>query len=67
MTPEQPSEPDSDNKSEVDKGDIPTTETRRPNISTEHQEGGDARKPSDTLDRDRTPPQDDGGRKSSFT
>ncbi|THD36408.1 MAG: hypothetical protein E7773_07655 [Sphingomonas sp.] len=37
------------------------------NISTEHQEEGDARRPSDTLDRDQPPPEDDGGRKSSFT
>lgn len=28
-----------------------TTETRRPNLSTEHQEDGDARRPSDTLDK----------------
>ncbi|MBN8808648.1 MAG: hypothetical protein J0I47_10520 [Sphingomonas sp.] len=36
------------------------------NISTEHQEEGDAKRPSDTLDRDKVPPKDDGGRKSSF-
>lgn len=29
-----------------------TTETRNPNISTEHQREGDARRPSDTLDRE---------------
>ena len=29
----------------------PTTETRDPNLSTEHQRDGDARRPSDTLDR----------------
>lgn len=29
----------------------PTTETRDPNLSTEHQKPGDARRPSDTLDR----------------
>ena len=29
----------------------PTTETDRPNISTEHQKEGDARRPSDTLDK----------------
>jgi hypothetical protein len=29
----------------------PTTETDRPNISTEHQRDGDARRPSDTLDK----------------
>ena len=30
----------------------PTTETDRPNLSTEHQQGGDARRPSDRLDKD---------------
>ncbi|WP_171009532.1 hypothetical protein [Sphingomonas sp. 2SG] len=30
----------------------PTTETSEPNLSTEHQRGGDARRPSDTLDKD---------------
>lgn len=29
----------------------PTTETDRPNLSTEHQKEGDARLPSDTLDK----------------
>jgi hypothetical protein len=29
----------------------PTTETDRPNLSTEHQNDGDARRPSDTLDK----------------
>lgn len=29
----------------------PTTETERRNLSTEHQKQGDARRPSDTLDR----------------
>ena len=29
----------------------PTTETERPNLSTEHQKSGDARRPSDTLDK----------------
>ena len=33
--------------------DCPTTETERPNLSTEHQGKGDGRRPSDTLDRDR--------------
>ncbi|MFL0586491.1 hypothetical protein [uncultured Sphingomonas sp.] len=28
-----------------------TTETKRPNLSTEHQEEGDAMRPSDTLDK----------------
>ena len=30
----------------------PTTETDRPNLSTEHQQQGDARRPSDRLDKD---------------
>jgi len=32
----------------------PTTETDKPNLSTEHQQQGDARRPSDTLDKDQT-------------
>lgn len=36
----------------MSKDDHRPTETQpRPNISTEHQEEGDARRPSDTLDR----------------
>jgi hypothetical protein len=36
----------------TDKHDIrPTATQPRPNISTEHQDEGDARRPSDTLDR----------------
>lgn len=31
-----------------------TTETKRPNLSTEHQKEGDARRPSDTLDKGQT-------------
>lgn len=31
----------------------PTTETRDPNLSTEHQETGDARRPDEHLDKDR--------------
>jgi hypothetical protein len=45
----------------------PTTETRAPNLSTEHQKEGDARRPSDQLDRHQGPGEDDGGRKTSFT
>ena len=30
----------------------PTTDTDRPNLSTEHQQQGDARRPSDRLDKD---------------
>lgn len=44
----------------------PTTETRDPNLSTEHQQPGDARRPAETLDKD----QPDGEtipRKSSLT
>jgi hypothetical protein len=29
----------------------PTTETDKPNLSTEHQKEGDARRPSDTLNK----------------
>lgn len=47
----------------------PTTETRDPNLSTEHQRDGDARRPSDTLDRGQpsTEGQDAPKRKSSLT
>jgi len=47
----------------------PTTETRDPNLSTEHQRDGDARRPSDTLDKgqDSTEGQDAPKRKSSLT
>lgn len=47
----------------------PTTETRNPNLSTEHQRDGDARRPSDTLDRGQpsTEGQDALKRKSSLT
>jgi hypothetical protein len=45
----------------------PTTETRAPNLSTDHQKEGDARRPSDQLDRQQGPGEDDGGRKTSFT
>ncbi|WP_419808256.1 hypothetical protein [Sphingomonas sp.] len=44
----------------------PTTETEKPNLSTEHQQQGDARRPSDLLDKG----QEDGEtipRKSSLT
>lgn len=47
----------------------PTTETRNPNLSTEHQRSGDARRPSDTLDRDQPEAPDEGEsvpRKSSL-
>jgi hypothetical protein len=44
----------------------PTVETERPNLSTEHQKDGDARRPSDTLDRDREPPVETVPRKSSL-
>ncbi|MGK6322273.1 hypothetical protein ACMGDM_04230 [Sphingomonas sp. DT-51] len=36
----------------MDKDDIkPTEVTERPNLSTEHQREGDARRPSETLDK----------------
>ena len=50
-----------------DKAIKPTTETRAPNLSTEHQKDGDARRPSDQLDRNQGTPEEDGGRKTSFT
>jgi hypothetical protein len=36
-------------------------------LSMEHQKEGDGKKPSDRLDQDQAPPEDDGGRKTSFT
>lgn len=44
----------------------PTTETKDPNLSTEHQKDGDARRVSDTLDRDQPPPKETVPRKSSL-
>ena len=46
----------------------PTTETDRPNLSTEHQKQGDARRPADTLDKGQTSTegQDAPKRKSSL-
>jgi hypothetical protein len=43
----------------------PTTETDRPNLSTEHQRDGDARRPSDRLDQDQ-PNEETIPRKSSL-
>lgn len=51
----------------MDKTDTrPTTETDRPNLSTEHQREGDARRPSDTLDKGQ-PNEETIARKSSLT
>ena len=44
-----------------------TENTDRPNISTEHQKVGDARLPSDTLDREQAPHEETIARKSSLT
>ena len=44
----------------------PTEETERPNLSTEHQQDGDARRPSDTLDKGQ-PNEETIPRKSSLT
>lgn len=41
----------------------PQTGTSDKNLSTEHQKEGDARLPSDTLDRGQTPEPDDGEEK----
>ncbi len=45
----------------------PTTETPNPNLSTEHQHDGDARRPSDTLDRNKPVQKEAVPRKSSLT
>jgi hypothetical protein len=51
----------------MDNPDKPTTETDRPNLSTEHQHEGDARRPSDTLDRGQPKEDEKIPRKSSLT
>lgn len=43
----------------------PTTETDKPNLSTEHQRDGDARRPNDQLDKGQ-PDQETIPRKSSL-
>lgn len=45
----------------------PTQDTEDPNLSTEHQQPGDARRPSETLDRDRPKSEETIPRKSSLT
>jgi hypothetical protein len=45
---------------------MPTEVTDRPNASTEHQHEGDARRPSDTLDREQSPPDETEPRKTSL-
>lgn len=44
-----------------------TDNTANPNISTEHQKEGDARLPSDKLDREQTQHKETIARKSSLT
>lgn len=44
-----------------------TDQTDRPNLSTAHQQKGDARLPGDTLDRDQPKPEEHIPRKSSLT
>lgn len=45
----------------------PTAETDRPNLSTEHQGEGDARRPDEMLDKNQAPPVETIPRKSSLT
>jgi len=45
----------------------PTEQTDKPNLSTEHQQKGDARRPSDKLDREQAPHEETIPRKSSLT
>ena len=51
----------------MDDAEKPTTETDRPNMSTEHQKDGDARLPSDTMGREQEQPEETIPRKSSLT
>lgn len=44
-----------------------TENTDRPSLSTEHQKAGDARLPSDTLDRSQAAHEETIARKSSLT
>lgn len=45
----------------------PTTETDRPNLSTEFQQEGDARRPDELLDKNQPKPKETIPRKSSLT
>jgi hypothetical protein len=45
---------------------VPTEVTDRLNLSTEHQREGDARRPSDTLDKTQSPQQEHEPRKTSL-
>lgn len=45
----------------------PTEATDNPNLSAKHQRGGDARCPSDTLDKGQPPAEETIPRKSSLT
>jgi len=51
----------------TDDDNKPTQTQPNPNISTEHQETGDARRPGETLDRDQGPSEETIARKSSLT
>jgi len=53
----------------IDKSDPnhPTDATDRPNLSTEHQREGDARRPSELLDKGQPPSEETIPRKSSLT
>lgn len=52
--------------SKDDRAIRPTTETESPNLSTDHQREGDARRPNDTLDKGQ-PEKENVPRKSSLT
>jgi hypothetical protein len=45
---------------------MPTKVTDRPIASTEHPHEGDARRPSDTLDKNQSPPEETEPRKTSL-
>jgi hypothetical protein len=53
---------------EIDKSnpDHPTDVTDNPNLSTEHQKEGDARRPSELLDKGQPPSEETIPRKSSL-
>jgi hypothetical protein len=61
-----PQNNDPSDLAEKQTADRPTHVTDNPNLSTEHQRAGDARRPSDTLDRGQ-PDEEAIPRKSSLT
>ncbi len=66
-TPDRALETDVGKDERIDDPIKPTSETERANLSTEHQREGDARRPSETLDRGQPNQEEGPHRKSSLT